>query len=122
MSGSGPQGNPEPAEAMAAAFTSFTRAVKELAGSLRPVLAESFRPVAQTLAKIAADPRVQAAIAADREPGRTGCHCLCAAVHRDDPGICDGESVATVQISGMNVPMCAPCQAARAASKLSRPT
>jgi hypothetical protein len=112
MSDSGSQGNPEPAEAIAAAFTSFSRAMKELA--------ESFRPVAEALAKIVQDPRVQGAIAADREPGRPGCHCLCAAVHRDDLGICDGESVAAVRISGMNVPMCAPCQAARAASKLSQ--
>jgi len=114
MSDSGPQVNPEPMKTIVAAFTSFTQAMKELA--------ESFRPVAETLAKLAQDPRVQAAIAGDREPGRPGCHCLCGAVHRNDPGICDGESVATVQISGMNVPMCAPCQAARAASKLSRPS
>ncbi len=36
------------------------------------------------------------------------------------PAICEGASVSTVRVSGMDVPMCAPCQAARAASKLSR--
>jgi hypothetical protein len=109
MSDSGPQVNPDPMEKIAAALT---RAMTEIA--------DGFRPVMETLAKMARDPRARAAFAADREPGRPGCHCLCGAVHRDDPGICDGEAAATVRILGMDVPMCAPCQAARAASKLSR--
>jgi hypothetical protein len=112
MSDSGPQDNPEPTEKIVAAFTSFGRAVAEVV--------ESFRPVVRAMVKFAQDPRVQAAVAADREAGRSGCHCLCRVVHRDDPGICDGESATSVRISGMDVPMCAPCQAARAASKLSR--
>jgi hypothetical protein len=103
-----PPGDPEPAEKIVAAFASLAQA-----------MTEAFRPVVKTLTKIAQDPRIQAAIAADREPGRPGCHCLCAMVHRNDPGVCEGESAATVRISGMDVPMCAPCQAARAASKLS---
>jgi hypothetical protein len=111
MSDGEPPVNPDPMEQIAAAFANLGRAMTELAGS--------FRPVAENLARLARDPRVQAAIAADREPSRPGCHCLCRAVHRDDPGICEGVSLATVRISGMDVPMCAPCQAARAASKLS---
>jgi hypothetical protein len=112
MSDSEPQGAPEFMAKLAAAWASFSgRAMTELAGA--------FRPVADGLAKAARDPRVQAAIAADREPGQPGCHCLCGAVHRQDPGICEGRSASTVRISGLDVPMCAPCQAARAASKLS---
>jgi hypothetical protein len=111
MSDGEPPAGPEPMEQITAAFASLGRAMTELA--------ESFRPVVEKLARLAQDPRVQAAIAADREPSRPGCHCLCWAVHRGDPGICEGVSLATVRISGMDVPMCAPCQAARAASKLS---
>jgi len=111
MSDSEPEVSQEPLEKMMAAFT---RAMTELA--------EGLRAAAEALEKIARDPRILAGLAGDRAPSNAGCHCLCGAVHRNDPGICDGESVATVQISGMNVPMCAPCQAARAASKLSRPS
>jgi hypothetical protein len=108
VSASGPEDNPEPVEQIVVALTSLARALRE-----------GLRPVAEMLAEIARDARVQGAIAGDREPSRPGCHCLCSVVHRDDPGICAGESAATVRISGMDVPMCAPCQAARAASKLS---
>jgi hypothetical protein len=109
MSSSGSPAGPDPVEKMTAAFS---RALDEVA--------ETFRAAAELLGKIAQDPRIQAAIAGDREPGHPGCHCLCGTVHQDAPGICDGLSVSTVSISGLDVPMCAPCQAARAASKLSR--
>lgn len=112
MSDGGPPVSPEPVEKIMAAFTSVGRAVTEFA--------ESLRPVVETLVKFAQDPRLQAAIAGDRVPFLPDCCCLCAAVHRGDPGICEGESVSTVRVSGLEVPMCAPCQAARAASKLSR--
>jgi hypothetical protein len=95
----------------------------QLAAALRRGLAEvadSFRAAAEALGKIIQDPRVQAGVAADRSPDRAACHCLCVAVHRDTLGSCDGYSVGTVRISGLDVPMCAPCQAARAASKLAR--
>jgi hypothetical protein len=110
MSDSEPEVSQEPLEKMMAAFT---RAMTEIA--------EGFRAAAEALEKIARDPRIQAGIAADRAPSNAGCHCLCATVHQDAHGICDGDSVSTVRISGMDVPMCAPCQAARAASKLSHP-
>jgi hypothetical protein len=109
MSDSTPPGRPDPLE--------------QLAGALRSAMtevADSFRAAAEALGKIAQDPRVQAAVAADRAPDRAACHCLCGVVHRDSPGICDGYSVGTVRLSAMDVPMCAPCQAARAASKLSQ--
>ena len=110
MSDSEPESSQEPIEKMVAAFG---RALTELG--------ESFRAAAEALEKLAQDPRVRAGLAGERGPRREGCHCLCGTVHRDAPGICDGESVSTVRISGMDVPMCAPCQAARAASKLSHP-
>lgn len=110
MSDSEPEVSQEPLEKMMAAFT---RAMTELG--------EGFRAAAEALEKIACDPRVQAGVAADRAPSNAGCHCLCETVHQDAAGICDGDSVSTVRISGMDVPMCAPCQAARAASKLSHP-
>ena len=110
MSDSEPEVGQEPLEKMMAAFT---RAMTELG--------EGFRAAAEALEKIARDPRVQAGIAADRAPSNAGCHCLCESVHHDAAGICDGDSVSTVRSSGMDVPMCAPCQAARAASKLSHP-
>jgi hypothetical protein len=104
-------GEPPVSAAMEKIAAAVTRAGAELA--------ESFRAAAEALGKIAQDPRVQAAISADREPARAGCHCLCGAAHPDDPRACDGRSVTTVRMSGMDVPMCAPCQAARAASRLS---
>jgi hypothetical protein len=94
-----------------AAFTTMGRAVAEVA--------EAFRPAVETVARFSRDPRVQSAFAADHKPGHGKCRCLCALEHRDDLGICEGESVGMVQISGMDVAMCAPCQAARAAAKLS---
>jgi hypothetical protein len=108
MSDSGPSDNPEPVEKIVAALASIAEAMTEI-----------FRPVTETLTKIVRDPRLLGAIAADRQPGRPACRCLCPSVHRDDPGICEGVSAATVRLSGQDVPMCAPCQAARAASKLS---
>jgi len=113
MDDSGPQRDPGAAERIKEAFGALARAITEIA--------ESFQPVLETVARIAQDPRVQAAIAADRDPARPGCQCLCAAVHGEEMGICDGESAGTVPISGMDVLMCAPCQAARAASKLAWP-
>jgi hypothetical protein len=94
-----------------AAFTTMGRAVAEVA--------EAFRPAVETVARFTRDPRVQSAFATERKAGHPKCRCLCALEHRDDLGICEGESVGMVQISGMEVAMCAPCQAARAASKLS---
>jgi hypothetical protein len=110
MSNSEPEVGQEPLDKMVAAFA---RAMTELA--------EGLRAAAEVLEKVARDPRVQSGIAGDRAPANAGCHCLCETVHRDAAGICDGDSVSTVRISNMDVPMCAPCQAARAASKLSHP-
>jgi hypothetical protein len=108
MSDSGRPDDTELTRKIVAAFTTMGRAVAEVA--------EAFRPAVETVSRFARDPRVQGACAAERHPK---CRCLCALEHRDDQGICEGESVGTVQISGMDVAMCAPCQAARAASKLS---
>jgi hypothetical protein len=108
MSDSEPEVGQEPLDKMLAAFA---RAMTEVA--------EGIRAAAEILEKVARDPRVQAGIAADRAPSNAGCHCLCETAHQDAAGICDGDSVSTVRISGMDVPMCAPCQAGRAASKLS---
>jgi hypothetical protein len=113
MSDSAPPDGPDPVERV---VTALHRAMTEITAEV----AESFRAAAEALGKIAQDPRVQAGLAADRAPGRAACHCLCGVVHRDSPGICDGYSVGTVRLSAMDVPMCAPCQAARAASKLSQ--
>jgi hypothetical protein len=109
MSDREPEDGQEPLDKMIAAFA---RAMSEFADGLRAA--------AEILEKIARDPRIQSGIAGDRAPANAGCHCLCETVHREAAGICDGESVSTVRISNMDVPMCAPCQAARAASKLSR--
>jgi hypothetical protein len=108
MSESGRPDDTELTRKIVGVFTTMGRAVAEVA--------EAFRPAVETVTKIARDPRVTGAFAAERHPK---CRCLCALEHRDDQGICEGESVGTVLISGMDVAMCAPCQAARAASKLS---
>jgi hypothetical protein len=108
VSDSTPPGRPDPLEQLAAALR---QGMTEIA--------DSFRAAAEALGKIIQDPRVQAGVAADRAPGQPACHCLCGAAHRDAPRICDGYAVGTVRISILDVPMCAPCQAARAASKLS---
>lgn len=80
-------------------------------------LAEGFGQMLDALARLAEDPRVRGALAAERPAGRP-CHCLCRAVHGNDPGICDGEAASAVAVGGLEVPMCAPCQAARAAERL----
>jgi hypothetical protein len=110
MSDSERQDGQETLDKMMAAFT---RAMNEFA--------EGIRAAAELLEKIARDPRILAGLAGDRAPSNAGCHCLCGSAHSDAVGVCDGDSVSTVRISGMDVPMCAPCQAARAASKLSHP-
>jgi hypothetical protein len=110
MSDSKPLFDPEAVRKITVAFESFVRAVEECV-----------HPVIDALVQIAQDPAFRAALAADRQPGSPACHCRCEVVHRDEPCLCDGESAGSVRISDMNVPMCAPCQAARAAAKLAPP-
>jgi hypothetical protein len=78
---------------------------------------EGFGQLLDALARLAEDPRVRGALAAERPVGRP-CHCLCRTVHAADPGICDGAAASMVTVGGLEVPMCAPCQAARAAERL----
>lgn len=78
---------------------------------------EGFGQLLDAVTRLAQDPRVRGALAAERPVSRP-CHCLCRAVHAADPGSCDGEAASTVTVGGLEVPMCAPCQAARAAERL----
>ena len=107
MSDDKPAGDPDTISKITEAFESILRAV-----------AERVRPAIDVLVQIAQDPAFQSAVAADRQPAPPFCHCQCEVVHRDEPCACDGESAGSVRVSDMDVPMCAPCQAARAAAKL----
>ena len=83
---------------------------------------ERLRPAYDALADVANRPEVQAVnqwIAATLR--RRPCLCLCATAHPDDSGICEMlDAVITGRSSSdwmaaVEVPLCAPCAAARAA-------
>jgi hypothetical protein len=83
---------------------------------------ERMRPAADALADVMNRPEVQAVIErAERVLRRRPCLCFCQRAHPDDRGICETfDAVVTGQHSSdllgdIEVPLCAPCAAARAA-------
>jgi hypothetical protein len=85
---------------------------------------EGIRPAFDALAELASRPEVRAVIdRAEKALRRRPCLCFCARAHPDDRGICElldavitGEHSSDL-LGDISVPLCAPCAAARAASK-----
>jgi hypothetical protein len=83
---------------------------------------ERMRPTFDALAEMANRPEVRAVIErAEKVMRRRPCLCLCSRAHPADDGICEMfDAVITGQqsfylLGDIDVPMCAPCAAARAA-------
>jgi hypothetical protein len=83
---------------------------------------ERIRPAIDALAEVANRPEVRAVIdRAERVMRRRPCLCFCSRTHPADHGICEMfDAVITGQYSSdwlgdVDVPLCAPCAAARAA-------
>jgi hypothetical protein len=83
---------------------------------------ERIRPTFDALAEVANRPEVRAVIErAEKAMRRRPCLCFCSRAHPADRGICEMfDAVITGQYSSdllgdVDVPLCAPCAAARAA-------
>jgi len=83
---------------------------------------ERIRPAFDAVAEVANRPEVRAAIErVEKAMRRRPCLCLCARAHPDDGAICEVfDAVTTGQyrsgwLGDVDVPLCAPCAAARAA-------
>jgi hypothetical protein len=88
---------------------------------------ERMRPAADAVAEVLHRPEVQAVIdRADKVLRRRPCLCFCMRAHPDDRSICEMfDAVVTGQHSSdvlgdIQVPLCAPCAAARAAHRFTR--
>jgi hypothetical protein len=82
------------------------------------------RPTIDALAEVASRPEVRAVFdRAEKLAARRPCLCFCSRAHPADNGICEPfDAVVTGQLSSdwlgdLDVPLCAPCAAARAARK-----
>jgi hypothetical protein len=85
---------------------------------------ERIRPALDALADVASRPEVRAVFErAEKAMRRRPCLCFCSRAHPADRGICEAfDAVITGQYSSdllgdVDVPLCAPCAAARAARK-----
>jgi hypothetical protein len=85
---------------------------------------ERIRPAFDALAEVANRPEVRAIIErAERTIRRRPCLCFCPRAHPADSGVCEVfDAVITGQYSSdwlgdIDVPLCAPCAAARAAAE-----
>jgi len=88
---------------------------------------QRIRPAIGALAEVANRPEVRAVIdRAEKAMAHRPCLCLCPRAHPADRGICEPfEAVITGQLSSellgdLDVPLCAPCAAARAADQFAR--
>ena len=88
---------------------------------------ERMRPAADAVAEVLRRPEVQAVLErADKVLRRRPCLCFCMGAHPDDRAICETfDAVVTGQHSSdvlgdIQVPLCAPCAAARAARQFTR--
>jgi hypothetical protein len=88
---------------------------------------ERVRPAFDALAEVANRPEVRAVIErAEKVMRRRPCLCFCARTHPADRGVCEVfDAVITSHYSSdllgeVDVPLCAPCAAARAAHKFAR--
>lgn len=86
---------------------------------------ERLRPAYDALADVAKRPEVRAVIErTEKVMRRRPCLCLCTRAHPDDRSICEVlDAVITGQYSSdllgdVDVPLCAPCAAARAVREL----
>jgi hypothetical protein len=85
--------------------------------------AERNREPLAALAKMAADPRVQAAVEAERRRRALGlpraCHCLCGRSHPGTVNVCEADRpviarrYVTEALGAVDVPLCAPCASAQ---------
>ena len=85
---------------------------------------ERVRPAIDALAEAASRPEVRAVIdRAEKLVARRPCLCFCSRAHPADHGICEPfDAVVSGRLSSellgdLDVPLCAPCAAARAARK-----
>ena len=85
---------------------------------------ERIRPTFDALAEVANRPEVRAVIErAEKVMRRRPCLCFCSRAHPADRGVCEAfDAVITGQYSSdllgdIDVPLCAPCAAARAADE-----
>ena len=88
---------------------------------------ERIRPAFDAVAEVANRPEVRAVIErAEKALRRRPCLCFCARAHPADRGVCEVfDAVITAQYSSdllgdVDVPLCAPCAAARAADEFAR--
>ena len=88
---------------------------------------EGLRPAANAITEFVNRSEVQAVIQrAERMLRRRPCLCFCQSAHPDDHGICETfDAVVTGQHSSdllgdIQVPLCAPCAAARAAREFAQ--
>ncbi len=88
---------------------------------------ERMRPAIDAIAEVASRPEVRAVIErAEKAIRRRPCLCFCPRAHPADRGICEMfDAVITGQYSSdllgdVQVPLCAPCAAARAAHEFAR--
>lgn len=88
---------------------------------------ERMRPAFDALAEVANRPEVRTVIEhAEQVMRRRFCWCLCFRAHPADRGICEAfDAVITGQyrldlLGDVDVPLCAPCAAARAAREFAR--
>ena len=109
-------GNPDSdlAETLAEAGRRFGQAMTDAMERMRPAL--------DALTDLANRPEVRAVVErAERAARRRPCLCACGRAHPDDRGVCEVlDAVITGQYSSdllgdVDVPLCAPCAAARAA-------
>ena len=83
---------------------------------------ERVRPALDALAEAASSPEVRAVVErAEKVIRRRPCLCFCSRAHPDDAGVCEMfDGVTTGQyilgpLGEVELPLCAPCAAARAA-------
>lgn len=83
---------------------------------------ERARPSFDALAEAASRPEVRSVIErVERALGRRPCLCFCSRTHPEDRGICETFGAVITRpfssdlLGDIDVPMCAPCAAARAA-------
>jgi hypothetical protein len=88
---------------------------------------ERVRPAVDALAEVINRPEVQAVIErAEQALRRRPCLCFCQRAHPDDRGICETFNAVVTGphssdlIGDIDVPLCAPCAAARAAREFTR--
>lgn len=103
----------------------FALDLAEVWGDAIAAYLERMAPFIRSLAELAKDPQVQAAIAArqfgDAVREYRPCHCLCGRAHPSARAVCDMSAVTSRRydspsLGPVDVPLCAPCAAAQGIS------